>query len=79
MDNEYNLIEIKHNEKWNHGDGMINFRSYEQSFKNINETTVNTKNIDAVFNDLEAGKLKASSVDGNNKFIKGDVIDLNFD
>ncbi len=79
MDKDYNLIEIKHNEKWDHGDGMITFRSYEQSFKNINETTVNTENIDAVFNDLESGKLKTNSVDGNNKVIKGDVIDLNFD
>ena len=79
MDEEYNLLEIKHNAKWDHGDGLITSSSTEQSFKNINEASFNTEKIDAVFNDLEAGKLKVSSFDENDKLIKGDVIDWNFD
>ena len=79
MDEEYNLLEIKHNAKWDHGDGLITSSSTEQSFKNINEASFNTEKIDDVFNDLEAGKLKVSSFDENDKLIKGDVIDWNFD
>ena len=37
MDKDYNLIEIKHNEKWAHGDGLMTFRTTEKLLKNIND------------------------------------------
>ncbi len=79
MNKDYNLIGIKHNEKRDHGDGLMTYRSSEQSFKNINETTFYTENLDAVFDDLESGKLKTNVTDEIDKLIDHEVIDLNFD